>query len=59
VLPFVVSKIRCISHRKRVTNCGTTYKLSLKKSFRHFQTGSQVANRYADLAEQQQPQLFA
>jgi hypothetical protein len=40
VLPFVVSKIRCVSHRNCVTNCGTTYKLSLQKSYCRFQTGS-------------------
>jgi hypothetical protein len=39
-LPFVVSKIRCVSHRECVTRCSTMYKSSLKKSFPHFQTGS-------------------
>ena len=29
-LPFAVSQIRCISHRKRITDCGTRYKLTLK-----------------------------
>ena len=35
-LPFAVGKVRCISHPKRITDCGTTYKLTLKKSFGHF-----------------------
>ena len=29
-LPFGVGKIRCISHRKRIADCGTRYKLTLK-----------------------------
>ena len=29
-LPFVVSYIRCVSHRERITDCGTRYKLTLK-----------------------------
>ena len=28
--PFRVAKVRCVSHRQRVTGCGTMYKLSLK-----------------------------
>lgn len=28
-LPFGIGKIRCVSHRKRITDCGTTYKLTL------------------------------
>jgi hypothetical protein len=30
-LPFGVVQVRCISHRKRITACGTKYKLTLKK----------------------------
>lgn len=36
VLPFVVSEVRCISHRKRITDCGTTYKLTLKECLSYF-----------------------
>jgi hypothetical protein len=35
-LPFTVGKVRCISHPKRITDCSTTYKLTLKKSLDHF-----------------------
>ena len=35
-LPFGVAQVRCISHRKRIADCGTRYKLTLKKSFAHF-----------------------
>jgi len=35
-LPFAVGKVRGISHRKRITDCGTRYKLTLKESFGHF-----------------------
>ena len=35
-LPFGVGKIRCVSHRKRITCCGTRYKLTLKKSLSYF-----------------------
>ena len=30
-LPFGVGEVRCIAHRKRITYCGTRYKLTLKK----------------------------
>jgi hypothetical protein len=28
-LPFGVGKIRCVSHRKRIADCSTRYKLTL------------------------------
>jgi len=35
-LPFGVAKIRCVSHRKRITDCHTRYKLTLKASLGYF-----------------------
>lgn len=35
-LPFAVGEVRSISHRKRITDCGTRYKLTLKKCFSYF-----------------------
>ena len=35
-LPFALGKVRCISHRKRISDCGTRYKLTLKESHGHF-----------------------
>ena len=39
-LPLGVGKIRCVSHRKRIADCSTRYKLSLTHCAGHFQTGS-------------------
>jgi hypothetical protein len=31
-MPFGVGKIRCVSHRERIADCGTRYKLTLKET---------------------------
>jgi hypothetical protein len=39
-LPFGVGKIRCVSHRERIADRSTRYKLTLTYGWLHFQTCS-------------------